>query len=248
MSSKTVVSSLVCACSIVCFTATLSAQPGEGPPGTKEPRAEPRRYMPTQSVPGSLLGDGVPVFSVDVQFDDRKRKGDPDQCAGGVRHAKQGNWTEPIAFSTGGWWGGCYVWFAVRDPRNLMAGLTLEVGLEPVPQSGAQCAGKGSEMEQHATAGLRTVQITRDRTTWSAPMRIDTDDRGQCIQTWKLTGNNPSYALDVQFFGNGCDNVKPAGEFHRVVPNGEPLKLTFRTNHGSSCTQRFRISRLTPGT
>lgn len=86
--------------------------------------------------------------------------------ATGVHWAKLGDWTPEIRINADDGWGGCRQTFALLDPTNRLADLTMKVTFAAAPNSDAgQCGDPGERSSQTtrawASAGTPREAITR---------------------------------------------------------------------------------------
>jgi hypothetical protein len=116
--------------------------------------------------------------------------------------------------------GGCIQPFAILDPGNLLAGLTVE--------------GKfwSRRYGQCDSPGQREIPIPRDIIQWSSAYRIDTDDRrGGCQQTFSIE-KRTDVALDIDFTFNGDPRGNAA-----ILGLGQP----FTDNRSSPASTRTLV-------
>jgi hypothetical protein len=160
--------------------------------------------------------------------------GDADitQCnwaADGDLSAPLGRWTPAVRIDTDGRAGGCIQQFAIQDPKNELAGVTLSVDFEP--DGDGQCD----------MAGPRNIPIAARAMGWSSPYRIDADNRaGGCLQKFTLSGPNVVY-FDVDLVPDGDAGQCGNAGAHTIV-SGQSVTVRIDTDdRPGGCLERFRI-------
>jgi hypothetical protein len=146
---------------------------------------------------------------------------------------------QPMRIDTDNRPGGCTQQFVLYDPDDALSDLEITTQLAPQPGfDNGQCSNLGPQIIQHTREGM--IQDMP----WSAPIRIDTDDRpGGCVQTFAIHGR-PELALDVVAEPDGDPGQCPNNLIIRAI-EGAPGSIVLDTDsRPGGCRVNLRLDRL----
>jgi hypothetical protein len=179
---------------------------------------------------------GVAWFPSDTNGNNGGQCGSP---AFQVQTVPANNWSTPLRVDTDGRSGGCEAGWAINDPSNLLAGLSINGTWTVSPGGNAgQCGSVNSfPVTINNTGGPTNITGIFD----------DTDDRaGYCNLAFSVAGRS-NVALDVQYYADPsgsagqCVNALPQGSFYTASVN-HPISMGLDTDsRPGGCWLQFRL-------
>ena len=174
-----------------------------------------------------------------VQVFEPDKDADAAQCteqAHGLIKTKAGDWSPFIKIKTDGRAGGCLHRFAIVDTGSRLTDLIISVSFWGDGDA-TQCGNPGT----HDIPRLTKDPVRDQPNDWTAPLKIDTDQRrGGCHERWALRGRT-DVALDIDFVPDGeAEQCGNAGPFTITGETGAQFRIKTSDQPGG-CLLRFRL-------
>jgi hypothetical protein len=207
-------------------------------PACDEASSEPRTVEFVASPTGSVLGEYRAMLLVYYAGEE-----DPSQCNALAYNRVAfpfGHFADqPMRIDTDNRPGGCTQQFVLYDPDDALPDLQITTQLAPQPGfDNGQCSNLGPQIIQH------TQENMIQNMPWSAPIRIDTDDRpGACVQTFAIHGR-PELGLDVLAEPDGDPGQCPNNPTTAAI-EGHPASIVLDTDsRPGGCRVNLRLRNL----